>query len=67
MDQFSGSRSAPLAKVNCANSIYHTHSSMLRTMQEIFEVRPLLRDAANATDLSDLFADRGAGGRGKGH
>jgi hypothetical protein len=58
---------SPLAKVNYANSIYYTHSSTLRTMQEIFGVRPLLRDAANATDLSDLFADSGAGGPGKGH
>jgi phosphatidylinositol-3-phosphatase len=57
---------SPLAKVNYANSIYYTHSSTLRTMQEIFGVRPLLRDAANATDLSDLFADSGAGGPGKG-
>ena len=46
---------SPLAKVNYANSIYYTHSSTLRTMQEIFGVRPFLRDAANATDLSDLF------------
>jgi phosphatidylinositol-3-phosphatase len=58
---------SPLAKVNYANSIYYTHSSTLRTMQEIFGVRPLLRDAANATDLSDLFEDSGAGGPGKGH
>jgi len=58
---------SPLAKVNYANSIYYTHSSTLRTMQEIFGVRPLLRDAANATDLRDLFADSGAGGPGKGH
>ena len=58
---------SPLAKVNYANSIYYTHSSTLRTMQEIFGVRPLLRDAAKATDLSDLFADGGAGGPSKGH
>jgi hypothetical protein len=31
----------------------------LRTMQEIFHVAPLLGDAVNATDLSDLF-DAGA-------
>jgi phosphatidylinositol-3-phosphatase len=58
---------SPLAKVNYANSICYTHSSTLRTMQEIFGVLPLLRDAANATDLSDLFADSGAGGPGRGH
>jgi hypothetical protein len=32
-----------------------THSSDLRTMQEIFHVSPLLGDAANVPDLSDLF------------
>ena len=37
------------------NSIHYTHSSTLRTMQEIFGVGPMLRDAANATDLGDLF------------
>jgi hypothetical protein len=31
------------------------HSSMLRTVQEIFGVTPLLRDAANRPSLSDLF------------
>ena len=37
------------------NNIHYTHSSMLRTVQEVFGAAPLLRDAANATDLSDLF------------
>jgi hypothetical protein len=37
------------------NSIHYTHSSTLRTMQNIFGVRPYLGDAARATDLSDLF------------
>ena len=37
------------------NSIHYTHSSTLRTVQEIFGVTPLLGDAANATDLSNLF------------
>jgi hypothetical protein len=32
-----------------------SHSSFLRTMQEIFGVGPFLGDAANADDLSDLF------------
>jgi len=31
------------------------HSSTLRTIEEIFGVTPMLGDAANATDLSDLF------------
>jgi phosphatidylinositol-3-phosphatase len=38
-----------------SNSLHYTHSSTLRTVQEIFGVNPLLGDAANATDLSDLF------------
>jgi hypothetical protein len=38
-----------------ASPINYTHSSDLRTMQEIFHAGPFLRDAANAADLSDLF------------
>ena len=37
------------------NSIFYNHSSALRTVEEIFGVSPLLRNAATATDLSDLF------------
>lgn len=39
------------------NNILYTHSSDLRTLQEIFQVGGpgFLGDAANATDLSDLF------------
>jgi len=37
------------------NAIHYTHSSTLRTLEEIFGVTPMLGDAANATDLSDLF------------
>jgi hypothetical protein len=33
----------------------YTHGSLLRTVQEIFGVGPLLRDAANARNLSELF------------
>jgi hypothetical protein len=45
-----------------ASGINYTHSSDLRTMQNIFHVSthaktsPYLGDAANANDLSDLFA-----------
>lgn len=47
---------SPLAKGGgYSNVIYYTHSSTLLTMQEIFNVGPLLGDAVNATDLSDLF------------
>jgi hypothetical protein len=42
-----------------ASPVNFTHSSDLRTMQELFDVGPFLGDAANATDLSDLF-DNGA-------
>jgi hypothetical protein len=38
-----------------ASPVFFTHSSFLRTMQEIFGVGPLLGDAAMATDLADLF------------
>jgi phosphatidylinositol-3-phosphatase len=43
-----------------SNTIQYSHSSTLRTMQEIFDVDPWhgyswLGDAINATDLSDLF------------
>lgn len=55
---------SPLAHANVnglpyASSVAYTHSSDLRTMQEIFHVAPFLGDAANANDLSDLF-DPGA-------
>ncbi len=47
---------SPLARgAGYSNSIHYTHSSFLRTMQRIFGVSPWLGDAANATDLSDLF------------
>ena len=47
---------SPLARAGgYYNNIHYTHSSTLRTFQEIFGVEPLLGDAANATDLSDLF------------
>jgi phosphatidylinositol-3-phosphatase len=38
-----------------SNTIRYTHSSTLRTLEEIFGVTPLLGDAARATDLRDLF------------
>ncbi len=47
---------SPFAKGNhYSNSLYYTHSSLLRTLQEIFGVYPLIRDAANRRDLGDLF------------
>ena len=38
-----------------ASTVNLTHSSDLKTMEEIFHLQSLLGDAANATDLSDLF------------
>jgi len=47
---------SPLAKGNAyTNNILYTHSSDLRTMQEIYGVGPCVQDSCNATDLSDLF------------
>ncbi len=39
-----------------SNTIHYTHSSTLRSLQEIFNVTPLLGDAVNTPDLSDLFS-----------
>jgi hypothetical protein len=38
------------------NEIYYTHSSLLRTLEEIFKVSPMLGAAATSTDLSALFS-----------
>lgn len=38
-----------------ASPVLFTHSSDVRTMQNIFHAGPYIRDAANANDLSDLF------------
>jgi len=49
---------SPLAKSGgYTNTIEYSHSSTLKTLQEIFQVGPLLGDAANplTNDLSDLF------------
>jgi len=47
---------SPLAKGGgYQNTNYYTHSATLRTLQNIFNLRPYLRDAARAQDLSDLF------------
>lgn len=48
---------SPLARGGGYRSdIYHTHSSLLRTLQEFFGVTPLLGDAVNADDLAELFS-----------
>lgn len=47
---------SPYAKGNrYSNSVYYTHSSLLRTVQEIFGASPLIRWASTAQDLHDLF------------
>ena len=47
---------SPLAKGRgYVNTIHYTHSSTLRTFQDILGVRPYLADASNTVDLSDLF------------
>jgi phosphatidylinositol-3-phosphatase len=38
-----------------ASTLNYSHSSDLRTWQNVFHVGPYLADAANAIDLSDLF------------
>ena len=49
---------SPLAKGGgYASFVPYDHSSTLRTMQEIFGVRPYLGAAANASPLGDLFKD----------
>lgn len=47
---------SPLARGNgYFNSVPYTHSSLLRSVQEALGVGPLLNDATNAMNLSDLF------------
>jgi hypothetical protein len=51
---------SPLAHQNVnglpyASPLNYSHSSDLRTWQEVFHVGPFLRHAENALDLSDLF------------
>lgn len=46
---------SPLAKKNYSNNVAYNHGSTLRTMQNLFGVRPFLRAAASATDFADFF------------
>jgi hypothetical protein len=46
---------SPYARAGYHNSIHYTHSSTLRTIQEILGVTPLLGGAQHARDLRDLF------------
>lgn len=47
---------SPLAKGSgYNNAISYNHGSLLKTIQEIFNVSPMLRNAVTVSDLSDLF------------
>jgi hypothetical protein len=47
---------SPLAKGGgYHNNVAYNHGSLVRTLQDIFQVQPYLRKAATAPDLSDLF------------
>lgn len=46
---------SPFARAGHASTSPYDHSSTLRTVQEIFGAQPMLRAAAGASDLSDLF------------
>jgi hypothetical protein len=46
---------SPVAKPGYASMVPYTHSSLVRTIQDVFSLRPYMRDAANATSLDDLF------------
>ncbi len=48
---------SPLAKRNYSNTVHYTHSSLLRSLQEIFGIKPLLRGAASARSLKDFFTN----------
>ena len=49
---------SPLAQGNAFNATAnYTHSSVLRTLQELYGVGPLLGDAANSNDVSAMFQD----------
>ncbi len=46
---------SPLAKAGYANDLAYSHASLVRTIQDIFELQPYLRGANDVTNLSDLF------------
>ena len=48
---------SPHAKAGYASTVTMSHSSTLRTIEEIFGIDPMLGGAAGANDLSDLFVD----------
>jgi hypothetical protein len=46
---------SPLAKPGHASALRYSHASILRTVEEVLGVSPLLRGAGQARNLSDLF------------
>lgn len=50
---------SPAAKPGYAGYVSYTHASLLRTIEEIFQLSPYFGAAAQATDLSDLFNTSG--------
>ena len=46
---------SPFAKAGHAGVIAYSHASTLRTVEEIFALTPLLRGAASAASLAELF------------
>ncbi|MGZ3474221.1 MAG: alkaline phosphatase family protein [Polyangiales bacterium] len=46
---------SPFAKKGYVNHVDYSHSSLLRSVQDIFGLRPYIRDAENANGLNDLF------------
>jgi phosphatidylinositol-3-phosphatase len=46
---------APFAKPGHAGMVPYSHSSFVRSIQDIFAVRPYLRNATDAVPLDDLF------------
>ena len=48
---------SPKVRIGQASQIHHDHSSLLKTVQEIFGVTPLLRHAGDpaTADLAELF------------
>ena len=50
---------SPLGREGYGSTNYYDHSSLIRTLQEIFGVTPFLGAAQTATNLSELFAPFG--------
>jgi phosphatidylinositol-3-phosphatase len=47
---------SPFAKPGYAGSLQYSHASTVRTIEEVFGITPLLRDAGSVSSLSDLLS-----------